>query len=729
MATRTRAPAGAQEYWAGWPVRSGGVPPLAAGYIARPESAPDLDALLVPGATAVLTPGEPAGAGSAEWLQASGKTQLAVAFAQSLWQSGQADLVAWVSVASRESVLTGYAAAADAAGISVARDGESAAARFVAWLGRTTRRWLVVLDGLHDAADLDGLWPEGQSGAVLITAADPEAVPGERRPVVLPVGPYSTREAVRYLMGRLNANPDQRLGAMDLVADLGCEPAALAHASAVIADSEQSCRDYRDLFERRRKLVGKAAAAASVTWTLSVEQADRLSPGGGAQFLLGIAALLDGSGIPATVFTAAAACEYLASGGIVAAASPERARETLLCLERAGLLTLDTGTAPPVVRISPALQHAVRAAMPGALAGRAAKAAADALAETWSDLDQDRPDYPLRWPAAGLRACTTSLLEAAGDQLWAAGAPHPLLERAGLSLDRARLTGPAVAYWTKLATTGDRLLGPDNPATLMAGSRLAEALVAAGRADESIPWCEWVLSSPLSRHSPDDPAVIAARLGIGRAHLAAGRPGEALAALDSAVAEWERTLGDGHPATLIARDELASASHAAGEPAGAIELYMHTLADREHFQGPRHPDTIATRQQLADAYLADGQSKAGIAEYRRVLADRERVLGAGHIDTIEARGRLAAACYLAGRTAMAAELLEETRDGLDRVLGADHPDTLTCCTKLAQAYYTVGRIDDAAELLRDTVIRCERVLPPGDPLMQTALETLADLAG
>jgi hypothetical protein len=36
----------------------------------------------------------------------------------------------------------------------------------------------VVLDDLRDAADLDGLWPQGPAGQVLITAADAAAVPG-----------------------------------------------------------------------------------------------------------------------------------------------------------------------------------------------------------------------------------------------------------------------------------------------------------------------------------------------------------------------------------------------------------------------------------------------------------------------------------------------------------------------------------------------------------------------
>src|SRR5262249_38675662 len=148
------------------------------------------------------------------------------------------------------------------------------------------------------------------------------------------VGAFSPREALSYLMGRLTADPDQRLGAIDLIEELGCEPLALAHASAVIATSSLSCRDYLDLFLRRREVVAQSTGdkppAAAATWTLSVEQAERLAPGGSTHSLLAFAALLDGQPIPSAVFTTQAARDYLAATGGVG--DPELARDGLLAL-------------------------------------------------------------------------------------------------------------------------------------------------------------------------------------------------------------------------------------------------------------------------------------------------------------------------------------------------------------------------------------------------------------
>src|SRR5690348_12401656 len=247
------------------------MPSLADGFNARLETAAGLAAALAPGGTMVLVPGQVAREGSLGWVESCGKTQLAVCVAETLWRSRKVELLVWAVASNRASVLSGYTdAAVDAMGIDPAGDAESVAARLVNWLGETTRPWLVVLDDLSDAANLDGLVPAGPAGRVLITTANAKAFSGEQEKLIHPVGVFSPREALSYLMGRLTADPDQRMGAIDLVQDLGCEPLALAQASAVIANSALSCHDYRDHFLRRRDQLAEATGgeppASSVTW-------------------------------------------------------------------------------------------------------------------------------------------------------------------------------------------------------------------------------------------------------------------------------------------------------------------------------------------------------------------------------------------------------------------------------------------------------------------------------
>ena len=704
-----------------WPARSGTVPALADGYADRPETTPYLAAALPPGTAIALVPGRTADPAEPDWLRSTGKTQLAAAFAESLWQSGDLDLLAWIPASSRAAVLSGYAAATAAAtGRDQASSSESVAAQFLGWLSETSRSWLVVLDDLADPADVDDLWPSGPNGRVLVTCADATALP--RSMQALPVGPFNSREALGYLMERLSANPGQRLGAIDLVRAVGLEPTALTQASAVIASSTMSCHDYCDYFVRRQQQLtdpaGAPPPASAVTWTISFERANQLTPGGSAQFLLALAALLDGNGIPGAVLTAPAAAGYLAGGG--APAGGETARAALAALEGVGLLTVTPAAASPMVRISPVLQAALRAAMPDALLDQAVQVAADALRQAWPDAE-----WP-GWPASGLRSCAAVLRQVGGDRLWADGC-HPVLLRAGDSLDRARLTGPAVDHWSDLAAASGRLLGSGHPHTVLAGQRLAEAQLAADRPGDAVASFQRLLDLQSVQLGRSHQEVIGTRLRLGHALAAAGQLDRAIFVLEKVLADAERVLDPGHPATFGARDELAAACLAAGRPADAIDLYQRTLADRERSQGARHPETMTTRRCLADCYLASGQAKEAVALYKRVVADRERVLGPDHLDTNRARSSLGAAYQRTGKTVAAERVYEQARTGFERTLGPRHPEALRSRAELARTYHQLGRYGDARALLRDTVGRLDRILPDGDPLITELREILTDI--
>jgi tetratricopeptide (TPR) repeat protein len=713
-------PVGSRDGQITWPVRSGAVPSLAGGFSAREETAADLGAALVTGAVVVLVPDRRAGVAPGGWLEACGKTQLAVSVAGALWQSRRVELLVWIVATSRESVLSGLAeAAVDATGAPPGGDGEALAARFLGWLHETSRPWLVVFDGLADVADLEGLWPAGPTGRVLVTTSDPAACSGEQGALVHPVGVFSPHEAMSYLMSRLAADPDKRLGAIDLVGDLGYEPLALAQASAVIVSSAMSCRDYQDRFVRGRARAAEAAAA--VTWAISAEHANALSPDGTAHGVLALASLLDGHGIPAAFFTAPAAREYLAAGD-GEAATGEQARAALLTAERVGLLSVDHSNTVAMARMSGVVQVAVRAELAGQALEPAARAAADALAQVWPG------DEKPAWLASALRSCAASLTAAAGELLWDHGC-HPLLFRTGESLDASRLTGSAVAYWAQLSAMSNRILGRAHPDTLTASERLAGGYLRAGRAAEAVSRVRWVLTERVRVLGPEHPSAIAARLNLGRALMALHNYRDAVTVLDRAASDYERIRGLDQPDTLAARDELAAAHRAAGRYADAIGLYRQTLASRESLQGTQHPDTVTTRQRLADAYLADDRPKEAISHARRVLSDTERALGPDDLDTIAARGMLASAYQAAGRTAAALQLHEQTREGYERALGPEHPDTLASSAKLAHAYYAAGRVTDAVTMLRQTLALSERALPPGDPLTRAVRQSLANISG
>jgi len=707
--------------------RVGEVPPLAEGYTDRPDTARGILDALGPGATLALVPGSAFAEGPSNWLGACGKTQIAVIVAETLWRSGAIDALIWISATSRESVLSAYVEASAAAfGIAPTGTAESVATRLVSWLATTDQRWVVVLDDLQDPADLDGLWPEGPSGRVLITGTQSSLVSGRRGVQVIPVGFFSVREALNCLTERLSVNPAQRQGAIDLIEALGREPLALAQAASVVANSTLACRDYRDYFARRRQQIGVAAgevpSAAAVTWTLSLGQAESLLPGASIRLMLVLVALLDGHGIPGAIFSTPAVAAYL--GGAVTAFStavdPKPAWDALLAIERAGLVGVNRAVSPPTILVNSVLRAAIRLAAPANVQEPAARAAANALLEIWPI------DEPAPWTAASLRLNAASLHDAAPDVLWADGC-HPLLLRAGRSLGNARLVGPAVEYWRDLSARCDTKLIPGHPDALVVAAHLAAAYLAAGYADEAVHWYQRVLAERGRELAPGHPAIIAARVHLAKALVMAGEPADAVTVLQRAVSECEQFRGPGHADTLSARDELAAAHQAAGDVAAADRLLSRNLADRERLQGPRDAETIATRDRLAAAFLAAGKSKDAISHYKRALSDREKVLGPDHPDTLATTANLAAAYRAAGRMPAAMQLLQQCCANSERVLGPDHADTLARLASLAHLYYAAGRVGDAIALLRDTVTRCERVLPAGDPLTQAVQQSLINL--
>lgn len=771
-----QGPAGAGQ--AG-PAVSGFVPELADCFTPRPHTGPGPLSTLPEGRCLVLT-GPPRARDSVPDLSGgTGKTQLAANLARTWLADTPGGVLVWLNAGSRDTLLDGYAQAVAAgraggwpmtvpADTASADSAELTAGRFLAGLAEATGPWLVVMDGLADPADAEGLWPSSQgsqggpNGRVLVTARSGVTVPDAMNPVVFTVGPFSSHEGLTYLMARLSADPDQRLGVVDLVEELGCDPLALAQASAAVASAGISCRDYHDLYIKRREQIagvsGGAPAAMAVTWTLSVECADELAPGGAPQVCLAVAALLGAGGIPESVFAAHAVADFAARspGG---ADGPGRVRAALASLRNVGLIDVDGG----LVLLQQPLRAAVLAATPDSLRAEAAAAAAAALLEAWPD-DTEQPAL-----AGRFRACAASLQQAAAGALWAGGA-HQVLFRAGRSLDAARINGPAVSHWRAVAAASERRLGAAHEDAQLAVARLASAALAAGLGGDAVALYHRVLETRARYLGADHPRTVAARAEYGAALLAVGQPDDAIPVLESVLAAGDRGGGADGADALAVQDSLGAAYQQAGRHKDAIKAIERTLAERERRQGPDHPDTIRTRCRLARVWLDAGHAKDAIKHgrralegaervlgtdsletvdavtvlasahhaarrvrdaitlYERALADRERVQGADHPDTIGVRGNLASAYHSAGRMPSALDLYERTRADCQRVLGVDHPDTLAARANLAHAYYAVGRTADARVLLTATLADCERALAPGDPLTVAVRDSLAAMA-
>jgi len=739
---------------------SGSVPPLIGGFYARTESGPDLAGTLRAGEMAVLTQGE----GTQVAQGGTGKTQLAVEFTHAMWNARTIEVLIWVTASSREAVLTSFAHAAntvDAANLT--ESAEVAAGRFVAWLAHTRRPWALVIDDLRDPNDLADLWPSGHAGRIVITtsltASELAGIPALAKATtqVIPLGGFSRREALSYLSSQLTEYPDQRIEALDLGEDLDWLPLGLAQATAVMNSRKLGCREYRAMFADRRlhmSDIDGASSAVLATWSLAAERAHELAPAGLAWPALALAATLDRNGIPGAVLTSAAACGYIVGRPSTwTAADQDLIRAAINNLAQVGLVIVDPVSAVRTVRMHASVQAAVRAWLPRTDLEQVVLTAADALLETWPEGDATpQLDQALRDCTSSLRAIDSGL---GGSLLWKPEA-HPLLFRAGLSLEASKLAEATIAYWQQVVATSTRLLGTahanavvardrlgtayesaglsgeaiavfqaaladrernqgsEHPETIATRGKLAHAYQTAGRPSDAVALYERAVIDSEKLFGPGHPSTFAARADLAAAYQVASRTKDAINAYQQLVSDCDRLLGAGHPTTLGARTSLGTAYQSAGQHKEAIDTYERALGDQERMHGRDNPDTIATRATLASAYRSAGKNKEAVAQYERVLADRERMQGADHPDTIAARANMAFAYRSAGRMREAIPAYERTVADRERVQGHDHRDTLTARSNLAAAYQQARRLTEAIPQYERALADSERMLGEGD---------------
>lgn len=707
-----------------WPVLSGAVPPLAQAFSRRPETGHGLWEGLRPGVTIIVGPDSDRTA-SAGYRNGTGKTQLAVACARRLWAAAEIDLLVWLDAYSRDRIVAGYARALEDLRFAAAPGKpEAAASRFLAWLGDTSRRWLVVLDGVSDPADVEGLWPQGPSGQALVTTTLPglrpvTAAPGAARRNGSPPSPqqvsiglaaFSQREALQYLTDRLNDDPYHSAGALDLAATLGCLPVGLDLAVAYLLDTGQECRQYRLTYEQYRRewnggIVGDALAPA---WMLAIDRARQFAPTELAWPALTLAAVLGPAGIPGAILTSPAACAYVTGQQAVTEGERAGLRAAFGNLQQVGLLSIEPDDDVRTVHMPAALQSSVRQVMGPAGVRRAVQAAADAVCETWPE-DGTRTDME-----QALRDCAISLQRCDEQALWHPGC-HPLLIRTGQSLDDAGMAETALGYWRDLSRRCAENYGVRSQLSFQLRDRLASAAAAAGRADEALGLRGELAADIDEVAGPVHPQAIIARASLARTFRTAGRVGEAISLGVLVAADSEKIFGPVHTQTRQVLRELASAYSDAGKHREAVDLLKRCLVVAAETAGIMHPETVAARGQLADAYRRAGRGNDAIALYQDALAQVQKAVGGTRPDAVIARQGLALAYYRAGRTDDAMAAYERVLAEWRRVAEAGSASTIAARNSLAAIYCQNGRAKQAIPIYEAVLADCNRIRGPAHP--------------
>ncbi len=611
-----------------------------------------------------------------------GKTQLAADYARTAWDSGEVDVLVWISASSRSAITAGYAQAGVEVLAADPSDPEQSARAFLAWLepkaGQKPCRWLVVLDNVADPADMRGWWPPASPrGRVLVTTRRREAaLTGAGRRLVS-VGLFTPQDAAAYFTAVLAAHdrhePTDQIDS--LAADLGHLPLALAQAAAYIIDTHVTCARYRRLLaDRLRKLADllpepsalpdDQAVTVAATWSLSIEHADRLRPAGLARPMLQLAGMLDPNGIPTDVLTSRPALTHLTRHRTPDTQQPipattEDAAGALHALHRLSLVTYAPGQP---VRVHGLVQRSVREQLPPELLARTVQAAADALLQAWPQTERDF--------ATGqrFRANTETLRSHDEHLLWSDHDVHEVLLRTGQSLARAGLYQAAMDHYRQLAATSGQKYGAGCPRTLVCRSNSLRFL------------------------------------------RVTAHPAEAVAAYAELAADCARLVGPDAPATFDARGELANARVSGGDLAGALADYEELLLDHRRVQDPHHRRTLSVRSQIASLHRDTGDAPRATALYEELLADCRTYLGPLDDMTLNVRMKLAHLQGEAGDPAGARDRLGELLDEHLAEFGRDDHRTLVVRHELADWRAAAGDPAGAAAELSDMIDDAVRIL-------------------
>ncbi|MGA5037398.1 FxSxx-COOH system tetratricopeptide repeat protein [Streptomyces capoamus] len=696
-----------------WPVQIGLVPRPADNLVARQAERALLDAV-ADGQAVVIT-----------GLGGVGKTQLAAVYATEALSQGRIDLLVWVSAASRESVLAGYAQAATALRLAAADDLQTAARLFLNHLATADFRWLVVLDDILEPTAVSDLWPpRHRDGKVVATSRRRDsALISAGQPISLDV--LSPEQSVDYLSRKLAASGmhDEPAQLAELADSLGHLPLALAHAAAYMADVHLDSTEYLHLLQDRRILLqdllpDDAYSTLSATWELSVAQADQLRPLGVARPMLEFASLLSPNGIPLEIFLSTAALEYLSTrapdGTDAVVRTRREARAGLGCLHRLGLVSFETDRGS--VWMHRLIQRVTLENLPSGALASTAVAAADALAEVWPPVESDAA------LAQVLRDCTNALVAQVPDALLDDGV-HPVLLRLAASTGTT-MPLEAVRYLRWLATECSRRQGPDHPQVLNIRSLLAQNHAAAGDLQQASAELERLVADTRRILGPH-PETLRAAHDFAWCLGQSGHLEEAVAALTEVLREAQDLFGPDHPTSFSIRGSLATWRGECGDTRGALAELRELLPVSERMFGPDHRDTMLLRGRLAWFVGRSGDASSSVRLWRDLIADQTRVLGADHPDTLVSGNNLASSLGQAGDVRSAADLQKEILAAQRRILGAEHPATLTSTNNLASWLGQSGDAREATRLLVGLALDRARVLGPEHP---DAVATRSNLA-
>jgi serine/threonine protein kinase/tetratricopeptide (TPR) repeat protein/DNA-binding winged helix-turn-helix (wHTH) protein len=229
---------------------------------------------------------------------------------------------------------------------------------------------------------------------------------------------------------------------------------------------------------------------------------------------------------------------------------------------------------------------------------------------------------------------------------------------------------------------------------------LADTQLNFGRYEAAIEPQRLAFEQRLRLLGPDDPLTLVSMRGRADSLRRVGAKDQSLHYAQAAATGMRRILGQDHPETLAAIALQSIVMLDIGDNDAAVLLLREAIAGQRRVLGNEHANTLNTISLLSLPLSRQGKYTEAIAYGQEALRGLRRTLGNTHAKTLSAKTRLAMAYSLTGKFPEAEALLREALEGYNQALGRKHPSSWRAMEALSYVLMTTDRPDEAKTYLQ-----------------------------
>ena len=203
--------------------------------------------------------------------------------------------------------------------------------------------------------------------------------------------------------------------------------------------------------------------------------------------------------------------------------------------------------------------------------------------------------------------------------------------------DKAREENDQESITTAIITLRDclerhiDLLSLENPYTLTARNNLADALLDAGRTEESIELHRFNLREHVRILGPLHPYSLTIINNLASALFMRCKVPESISLLKCCIREYRRILGPDHHEALVVRNTLAAVYRESGSYPRALDANHLNLSECQRLLSPDAPQFMLVLNNLALTYCRMGSREGAITEFDRIHKEYTEYYGKDHV--------------------------------------------------------------------------------------------------